>query len=457
MSLYEHIQQNKDLFFIDAQTGHAVPVRAFHQSLPIDNRQGLVFIYSDNGIGSIEVLLNFLNSQFTVVLLSTQLHPSFKQNLEALYTPYYIFDPGRVAAFGYNSVAASDSIQLLKRKVPAEYLIHSRIKLLLSTSGSTGSPKFVKLSNDNLVQNAWSILDYMPIKKTDVVPLNVPIVFVFGLSIFTTNCMAAGAILCTNKDILQPDFWTDFTKYNCSTIGGVPYVYEMLQRIGFFKKDHPGLRYMTQTGGILNQALRQEIVRYVTTYNKQFIAQYGQTEAAGRMAWLPQDQLLTKAASIGRPIKNGRFEIDAETSELIYYGPNVFGGYANSPADLSSWNETDKLYTGDVARQDEEGYYYITGRIKRIIKLFGSRLNLDEVELILKNALGGQTVVCTGINDKYLLVSHVNDQLEAEPIKQILKEKLNIHPTVVQVKFLPTMPLTPNGKIDYPALMLNIV
>src|SRR2546430_1668958 len=137
MSLYEHIQQNKDLFFIDAQTGHAVPVRAFHQSLPIDNRQGLVFIYSDNGIGPI------------------------------------------------------------------------------------------------------------------VVPLIVPIVFVFGLSIFTTNCMSAGTILCTNQDILQPDFWTDFSKYNCSTIRGVPYVYEMLQRIGFFKKDHPGLRYMTQTGGIL--------------------------------------------------------------------------------------------------------------------------------------------------------------------------------------------------------------
>ncbi|AEV99107.1 AMP-dependent synthetase [Niastella koreensis] len=455
MTLYEHILNNKDLFFIDAQTGHAVPVRSFHQSLPVDNRQGLVFIYNDNSIASAEVLLNFLNSPFTVVLLSVQLHPSFKQNLEALYTPCYIYDPGRVAAFGYNAVVASLTIQLLKRKTPAEYDIHSNIKLLLSTSGSTGSPKFVKLSNENLVQNAFSILDYMPIKKTDVVPLNVPIVFVYGLSIFTTNCMAAGSILCTNKDLLQPGFWTDFTKYQCSTIGGVPYVYEMLQRIGFFKKDHPSLRYMTQTGGILNQALRQEIVRYVTTYNKQFIAQYGQTEAAGRMAWLPQEQLLTKAASIGRPIKNGSFEIDADTSELIYYGPNVFGGYVNSPADLSSWHKTDKLYTGDVARQDEEGYYYITGRIKRIIKLFGSRLNLDEIELILKNAMGGQTVVCTGINDKYLLVTHVNDQLETETIKQLLKEKLNIHPTAVQVKYLPSMPLTSNGKIDYMSISLQ--
>jgi acyl-CoA synthetase (AMP-forming)/AMP-acid ligase II len=455
MPLYDLIQKNRDLFFIDAQTGHAAPVKAFHQSLPIDNRQGLVFIYNDNLIGSVEVLLNFLNSRFTVVLLSAQLHPSFKQSLEELYTPYYIYDPGRAAVYGYNTATASAAIKLFKRKNPVEYLIHSNIKMLLSTSGTTGSPKFVKLSDENLVHNAWSILDYMPIKCDDVVPLNVPIVFVYGLSIFTTNCIAAGTIVCTDKDILQPAFWTDFKKYNCSTIGGVPYVYEMLHRIGFFKKDHPSLRYMTQTGGILNQALRNAIVQYISTYNKQFFAQYGQTEAAGRMAWLPQSALLTKEASIGKPIQNGRFEIDDDTSELIYYGPNVFGGYANCVADLSSWHATNKLYTGDVARMDEDGYYYITGRIKRIIKLFGTRLNLDEVELILKNALGGQTVVCTGINDKYLLVSHVNDQLDEAVIKQLLKEKLQIHPASVQVKYIPAMPLTPNGKIDYSTIMLS--
>jgi acyl-CoA synthetase (AMP-forming)/AMP-acid ligase II len=453
MLLYDLIQKNQNLFFIDAQTGHATSIKTMHQSLRIDNTQGLVFIYNNNLIGSVEVLLNFLNSKFTVVLLSEQLHLSFKQNLEALYTPYYIYDAARTTIEGYKGTQASTAIRIFKRKEAPAYLIHSNIKMLLSTSGTTGSPKFVKLSDENLVQNAYSILDYMPIKSDDVAPLNVPIVFVYGLSIFTTNCMKAGTILCTNNDILQPAFWADFTKYKCSTIGGVPYVYEMLHRIGFFKKDHPSLRYMTQTGGILNQAIRTEIVRYISTYNKQFFAQYGQTEAAGRMAFLPQEDLIEKAASIGKPVKNGRFEIDDETNELIYFGPNVFGGYATGPGDLSTWHETNKLYTGDVARVDVDGYYYITGRIKRIIKLFGTRLNLDEVELILKNSLGGQTVVCTGINDKHLLVSHVNEQLEESTIKQVLKEKLQIHTSAVQVKYIPAMPLTPNGKIDYSAVM----
>src|SRR5687767_13457801 len=121
MELYELIQKNRSLTFINAQTGHSTPVHAFHQSLPIDNRQGLVFIYNDNLVGSVEVLLNFLNSRFTVVLLSGQLHADFKQNLEALYTPYYIYDPGRESINEYNTVAASASIQLFKRKIAVDY------------------------------------------------------------------------------------------------------------------------------------------------------------------------------------------------------------------------------------------------------------------------------------------------------------------------------------------------
>src|SRR5688572_10044824 len=135
MSLYELIQKNQDLFFIDAQTGHAVSVKTMHQSLQIDNAQGLVFIYNDNLIGSVEVLLNFLNSKFTVVLLSAQLQLSFKQNLETLYTPYYIYDPERKTIEGYKSAQASAAIRLLKRKETPAYLIHSNIKMLLSTSG----------------------------------------------------------------------------------------------------------------------------------------------------------------------------------------------------------------------------------------------------------------------------------------------------------------------------------
>ncbi|QNK62305.1 AMP-binding protein [Pedobacter sp. PAMC26386] len=449
MRLYDLIQSNQNLVYIDALTDTSYSVNEFHQSITIEERQAVVFLYTDNMIGSIEVFLNFLQSRFTVTLLSPQLDIQFKLELEKAYQPYYIYDPSRTAIDGFQAYGASNRIQLFRNLSAPAYPVNPEIKLLLSTSGTTGSPKFVKLSEENLIQNARAILEFLPIEGTDVTPLNVPIIFVYGLSIFTSNCIAGGKMICTNRDILQKTFWEDFDHYGCTSIGGVPYVYEMLNRFGFFKREHLSLRYMTQTGGILNQTLVQVLAEYGTKHRQQFFVMYGQTEAAGRMAYLPPKDLFTKSTSIGIPIKNGRFEIDPDSNELIYLGANIFGGYAKSLADLTTFHRAERLHTGDVARKDEDGYYYITGRIKRIVKLFGTRMNLDEVELILKNALGGETFVCLGIEDKSLLVLHLNEELAAEAVKQVLKEKLSLHPTMIKVKFVESVPLTPNGKIDY--------
>ncbi|WP_142686715.1 AMP-binding protein [Chitinophaga polysaccharea] len=452
MKLYDLIRGNDKLGFIDALSGKRYPAGSFHRSLEIDDHRGIVFIYCDNLVGSVEVLLNFLDSRFAVTLLSAQLNSSFKEDLENRYRPYYIYDPVRTDISGFELFRAGENIRLFRSRQRTLYPVHADIKLLLSTSGSTGSPKFVKLSDDNLVHNARSILDYMPIRPHDTVPLNVPIIFVYGFSIFTTNCIAGGNILCTSHDVLKKEFWDDFHKYQCATIGGVPYVYEMLQRIGFFRKNCSSLRYMTQTGGILNHTLTKTIAGYCATWNKQFYMQYGQTEASGRMAYLDPADILKKESSIGFPVKGGRFEIDDATGELIYYGKNVFGGYATNYQDLNEYQHTNKLYTGDVARKDEEGYYFITGRIKRIMKLYGTRMNLDEVELILKNALGGQTFVCFGLEDKYLAILHLNDELPEDAIKQVLKEKMGLHPGSLRVKYVHALPLTPNGKVDYAAV-----
>lgn len=449
MKLYDLILRNKNLVYVDALTDTSYGVNEFHQSITVDDRKAVVFLYTDNRIGSVEVFLNFLQSRFTITLLSPQLDIQFKLELEQAYQPYYIYDPSRAVIDGFELYEASSRIQLFKNLSEPDYPVHEQIKLLLSTSGTTGSPKFVKLSDENLVQNAYSILEFLPIRSTDVTPLNVPIIFVYGLSIFTSNCIAGGKMICTNRDILQQDFWADFDHYACTSIGGVPYVYEMLNRIGFFKKEYPSLRYMTQTGGILNHTLVQVLAEHGKRQQTQFFVMYGQTEAAGRMAYLPPDDLFTKNTSIGIPVKNGSFEINPDSNELIYLGPNIFGGYARKLEDLTTFQQSERLQTGDIGRKDEDGYYYITGRIKRIVKLFGTRMNLDEVELILKNAMGGETFVCMGIEDKSILVLHLNEELAPEQVKRILKEKLNVHPSMVKVKFVESVPLTPNGKIDY--------
>ncbi len=452
MELYDVIRKNEKLTFTDASTGFSKSIAEMHQSLEIENLRSVVFIYNDNQLPAIETLLNFYQSRFTIALLGMGLLEDFKENLEQTYTPYYIFDLTRTEIEGYTAVNVSETIVLFKRNVNLIYPIHPKIKLLLSTSGTTGSPKFVRLSDENLVQNAKSIMAYMPIRADDVVPLNVPINFVYGLSIFTTNCIKANQIVCSDKDAFQKEFWADFKKYGYSTLGGVPYFYEMLHSIGFFKKEHPSLRYLTHTGGMLNHKLIEAIADFSEKFRKEFFAQYGQTEACGRMAYLPPKDLLRKGTSIGLPVKNGSFEIDNETDELIYTGPNVFGGYANIRGDLQFFEQQEKLHTGDKARKDDEGYYYIVGRIKRIVKLFGIRLNLDETELLLKDALGGQTFICLGINDKHLAVMYTDKNLNKELILKVLKAKLNLHANSLKVMFIEDVPLTPNGKVNYPLL-----
>jgi acyl-coenzyme A synthetase/AMP-(fatty) acid ligase len=452
MELYDLINKNKKLNFIDAKTKVTKTLQELHESLDIEDLRAVAFIYNDNQLPSIETFLNFYQKKYTVALLNVGLHDKFKQNLEEEYMPAYIYDPSRIEVEGYDLKQASKNISVFKRKAIRHYPIHGEIKLLMSTSGTTGSPKFVKISDHNLVQNALSIMEYMPITEHDVVPLNVPINFVYGLSIFTTNCIKANTIVCTDSDVLQKEFWSDLTHYGYSTLSGVPYFYELLQRFGFFKKDTPSLRYLTHTGGMLNKELANIIADYSQRFNKQFFAQYGQTEASGRMAFLAPDDFQDKGTSIGFPVKNGRFEIDENTGELIYYGPNVSGGYANNIFDLQDYNHSDKLFTGDLAERDEFGYYHIKGRIKRIMKLFGFRLNLDEVEVLLKNELGGQTFICISVQDKYLGILHQDEFLLRETITQTLKENLGLHASSLKTYYLEQVPLTVNGKVDYPTI-----
>ncbi|MNI61801.1 Long-chain-fatty-acid--CoA ligase [compost metagenome] len=170
------------------------------------------------------------------------------------------------------------------------------------------------------------------------------------------------------------------------------------------------------------------------------------------MSFLPPEQLIDKLGAIGKPIKNGQFTIDPESSELHYSGPNVFGGYAEGLADLRHFDPPKSLATGDLARQDQDGYYYITGRLKRIVKLFGIRINLDEIEQMLASQFPGKELVCVGSSDKYISICYVDPNVQQETIKELLFKRVHILPQVIRFQQLPSILRTSNGKIDYHAI-----
>jgi long-chain acyl-CoA synthetase len=445
------IRQNKDLVLIDATHGHETGVNdLLLQQGWIDlPDRSLVFLYLDNSISSISMLLNLFNSAHVLALLSPRLNPSFKSSLETLYRPSLIFDPSRQEIIDYIRKPVTAGLQIFQNTNIRPVNLHPTLKLMLSTSGTTGSPKFVKLSSDNLLQNALSIIDYLPIFSEDVVPLNLPVYYSYGLSILTTNCIQGGKIICTNKDILNKDFWSEFGHYGFTSLAGVPYVYEVLYRIGFTKKKYLSLRYLTQAGGQLNTGLINVFCEYARNNSILFYVMYGQTEATARMSFLDPQYLETKAGSIGKPIRGGRFHLDEHIGELCYQGPNVFGGYASGPDDLSSYSSNRELRTGDIASVDEDGFYYITGRTKRFVKIIGSRINLDEVETMLKNHFHGKSFYALGLHDQYILVVTCERDFDHEIIVQFISGKLGLHRSFIKTRVLENIPLTENGKVNY--------
>jgi len=451
-NLYNLILENTHLRYIDGSSGKIYQVSDFHNSLKLDTDRCLAFLYLDNKLTSVEVLLNFLRSDHVVVLLSPGLSEEFKVQLEATYLPGYIYDMSRRDVSGYTTLNSGDNIFLHSRIERANYKLHDDLKYLLSTSGSTGSPKLVKLSEKNIISNALSIKDYLPILDDDVTPLNLPLFYSYGLSVFTSNSIAGGCILCTEKDILQKEFWYDFDFYKCTSLAGVPFNYEILNRIGFCSRNYPSLRYLTQAGGKLSDSLIRNFGQYAERYGLRFYVMYGQTEATARIAYLHPEDVLTKTGSIGKAIKGGVLSLDSDTNELLYEGPNVFGGYASCLRDLETFDSDPLLRTGDIARCDEEGYFYITGRLKRIIKLSGHRINLDEIEAFLKRELGNGALACHGVGDKFLYIILSDYQISEECVTQLLSQRLQLHPRSIRINYVDAIPLTPNGKNDYRAI-----
>lgn len=428
------------------------------------NHRCLVFCLCHNSIGSLTGYVSFLSNNVVPLLLDASLNISLLRKLIALYNPEYIWLPEDKSANLENSniVYSSNGYALAKLETDSVYAdLYDELALLLTTSGSTGSPKLVRLSYDNVFSNAESIAEYLSIDENERPITSLPMHYSYGISIINSHLIKGSTILLTNKSIMEKEFWTLLKDEKATSIAGVPYTYEMLKRLRFFRMNLPYLKTLTQAGGKLNLELTKEFAEYAEANNKRFFIMYGQTEATARMSYLPYEKSLSKLGSIGIAIPGGHFELvddnKKETKncnvigELAYKGPNVSLGYAEKREDLSNGDDNNGiLYTGDLAKIDPEGYYYIVGRKKRFIKLYGNRINLDETEGLLKDLI--TDCACVGTDDK--MVIYVTEQEREEEIRHYISSKTGIHFNAFTVRYINSIPKNSSGKTIYTELTL---
>ncbi|PWI22641.1 phosphatase [Kurthia zopfii] len=408
------------------------------KNLPFNSEEkNIILILCENTIDIISEYVTAMNSEHAVMLLSKELSFELLKITVDKYKPKWIV--GLNEFDGYITVGK----RLVREKnIPIE--IHPNLALLLSTSGTTGSQKFVRLSYDNLKSNAFSIQQYLNINSEDRAMVNLPISYSYGMSLVNSHLLTGASIVITNESVMEKTFWDLMKKRNVTSFAGVPFTYQILQRIGFVNMNLPDLKTLTQAGGRLSEKLVKYFAEYAKKKNKKFYVMYGQTEASPRISFIPHDQVKNKYNSIGIAIPGGKLEIKNE--ELVYFGANVMLGYADCLKDLKKGDELQGvLYTGDTAEVDEDGYFTITGRLKRFIKLFGLRINLDEVERKLEQQVS-TAIACTG-NDDRLIVAIEDDQYLNE-VSEFLREIYHLHKSSYKVKIL-TLPRFTNGKIDY--------
>jgi long-chain acyl-CoA synthetase len=343
--------------------------------------------------------------------------------------------------------------------------MYADLQLLLSTSGSTGSKKFVRISKKNLLSNTLSIIQYLGIKQKDIAITTLPFSYSYGMSVINSHLLAGATIQVTKFNVIQKEFWEMVKNRNVTSLSGVPYTFDMLRRIKFERFQLDSVRYITQAGGKLNQDGLNYMQRISEEANILCFVMYGQTEASPRMSYLPAEQLKVKLGSIGMPIQNGYFELIDQngkkisepylSGELIYYGPNVALGYASNFKDLANGDEwRGRLQTGDVGYFDKEGFYYITGRLKRFIKIYGNRTSLDEIESALLSFFKFAEFVCFG-RDDCLVIGCVGTVDDREIINYVVRSFL-INRQAIKFISLTEIPRLENGKPDFNSLSAYI-
>jgi acyl-CoA synthetase (AMP-forming)/AMP-acid ligase II len=222
----------------------------------------------------------------------------------------------------------------------------------------------------------------------------------------------------------------------------------MLRRLRFDPARYPALRTLTQAGGRLRTELVTDFADRMAAVGGRLFVMYGQTEATARMAVLPPERIADKLGSVGLPVRGGAFSI--ADGEVLYTGPNTMLGYAETAADLARGDDLGGiLHTGDLGHLDDDGFLFITGRLKRIGKVFGVRVNLDDVERTL--APHGAVAAVAG-DDKLHIFVEGADAAAAQVIRKELATFLDTHFTGLDVRGVAALPLMATGKIDYRAL-----
>lgn len=417
----------------------------------------LVFCLCENKIGALGGFLALYDCKDVCLLLSAHIDRGLLNTLFQTYMPSYFWMPDSlVVEFGYKVIYNYKGFVLCKtgNKAPE---MHPELSMLMTTSGTTGSPKLVRHKYGNIESNAKNVATVFGWTENERGIIDLPMQYTMGLNVINSHLYAGATVLLLEANLMSPKYWSFIKEQKGTNFTGVPFSYEILNRLRFGRMDLPYLTTLAEGGGKLSDTLFKTFADYAKEKGKRFFATFGTTETSARLAFLPPECATTHIGSIGKAIPEGKLilvdengqeitEADVE-GELRYEGPNVTMGYGTCIEDLIKGDEFCGVYeTGDLAKKDTEGFFYIVGRKKRFLKLFGLRVSLDQSERIISGHFGVECA-CTG-DDTKMRIYITHEELK-DAVRQLISEKTGLISASFEVKVIESIPHFESGKINY--------
>ena len=422
--------------------------KEFAKYLP---QRSLIFLLAENRIGSLLGYTASLSNRIVPLVISANTEEGLYGHLYDLYKPKYLWLPESKAE-GKEVVFSAWEYCLVKTGNQATPM-YEELSLLLPTSGSTGSPKLVRHSYRNIEANADNVRRLFKLDGTEKAMAILPMHYTMGLSVIASHLLAGATLLLSGRSLLDKGFWAMLKEATSFT--GVPYSFEILTKMRFTRMDLPNLKVITQGGGKLTEAMWNTLAQYAKDNDKQFIATYGQSECTARMAYLPAELALDKVCSIGIAEPGGQLSIVDDNGnetfegqaqgEMVYRGENVTLGYATCREDLLKGDENHGvMHTGDLARRDADGCYFIIGRLKRFLKIYGLRIGLDEVERMIKTEYKTDCY-CKGDDEKLIVL--ITDAKLQDVLPSFIEEKTHLFHQRVEVQVVKEILRNEAGKV----------
>lgn len=454
MSLFKNIDKfKKNTFAIDGKVIFSYEdILNNHKKFNVFKRS-ICFLLCENSIGFLKIYVNLMRNNAIIFMLNKELSEASLQNLIKRFKPNFLFCSNKKKFASFKQMSKFDNYYIyhLKKKVE---IVKKKIAIILPSSGSISSSKYIMLSHENLINNIKSIKHYLKIKQNDRAITLLQPYYSYGLSVINSHIYSGASIVINNSTIFNLSFWHSIKKNKVTNFNGVPEIYRIIVKYKFFKLIKNHVRYLTLAGGSLDKNNLKKIIKFCEKNKVNFYNMYGQTEASPRIAYIELKDLKKNMGSIGKAVRGGKLIIENKIlsfdkklakGELVYKGKNIMLGYCNNLVDIKKKSkEIKKLNTGDYGYKNKSNFFFITGRIDRLIKINSIRYNLDEIENILNNI----NIKSACIKKKNYIHIYVERETSLKKILKVTDLPSNIL-RVIKIKKLPYLS---NFKLNYSKL-----